>query len=298
MFNKGQREDAIGNMKKVQATYEAEKQGFIKDAKQLLDKRQKLQTIINEAWDFINTMSNKPVVLNTELKVIKIETKKFCGLLKTLELRISKASHTSGGLPATDIIAGRGVASHGRTAVLAIATTFGTRASGTTLSSAGSTHAELPWLRNEIQATAREGNATKETSLLGLAGSLGCGAILNVDLLRYKKNKKLAERANTEAAKINQYVSTVETTRKYIQEIIELSTRTTDALLGMVLKCRKFPADYIQLTTEQKQLVDTMVNNTKVGAELLNRVVVDKDISELFVDYKPDSGHRIFSRYI
>ncbi|MFF2911990.1 DNA polymerase III subunit gamma/tau [Paenibacillus sp. NPDC057934] len=284
MFNKGQREEAIGNLKRVQATYEVQKQDFIKDTKRLLDKRRKLQTMINEAWDFINTMSNKPAVLNTELKVIKIEAKKFCGLLKTLELemKISKASQISGGLPAMDIVVGRGGASIGSTAELAIATTFGTISSGTTLSSVGSTHAELPWPRSGTQDTGREGNTTTGPPLLGLARPTGCGAILNAGLLRYRNNKKVAEQATTEAARICRHVSIVEATRKAIQEIIELSTRTTDALLGMLLKCRKFPADYILLTTEQKQLVEALVNNTKAGAELLNRVVEDKDFSELF----------------
>ncbi|OBZ08778.1 hypothetical protein A8L34_21700 [Bacillus sp. FJAT-27264] len=283
MFNKGQREEAIGNMRRVQATYEVQKQGIIKDAKRLLDKRRKLQTMINEAWDFINTMSNKPVALNTELKVIKIEAKKFCGLLKTMELemKLSKASQISGGLPAMDIVVGRGVAAIGQTAELAIATTFGTITSGTSLSSTDSTHAELPWLRSGIQATGREGNTITGPPLLGLARPTGCGAILNAGLLRYRNNKKVAERATTEAARISRYISIVEATRKDIQEIIELSMITTDALLGMLLKCRKFPADYILLTTEQKQLVDALVDNTKAGAELLNRVVEDKEFSGL-----------------
>ncbi|MFC3750269.1 hypothetical protein [Paenibacillus sp. GCM10012306] len=286
MFSKGQREEAIGNMKRVQATYEIEKQGLIKDAKRLLDKRRRLQTIIDEAWDFVNNMSNKSVALNTELKVIKIEAKKFYGLLKTMEMTISNTSHSSSELTAANIVVGRGVASLGPTAVLAIATAIRTVDSGRTIptrTSTRSTHAELPRHRSGAQTIERKGTTAGNfgTPLLGLANPTGCGAILNTVLLRYRNNKVLAERANMETVKISRYVSTVKATRKDILDILELSARTTDALLGMLLKCRELPADYIQLTTEQKQLVDALVNNTKAGTELLNRVVVDKELIDL-----------------
>jgi hypothetical protein len=279
MFNKGLREEAIQNMKAEQANHESENKRLVKDAEQLLDKRRVLKPIIDETWEFINSMRNKPAALDTELRVIKIEAKKFSGLLETLEMEISKANLTSGGAAATGIAAGVGVAAFGPTAALAIATTFGTASTGTaiaTLSGAAATNAALAWLGGGALVAGGGGTAAG-TALLGLAGPLGWaiggGAIITAGLLKSGKNKKVAEQANTEAAKIRRYVRLLEATRKEIQEITALSTRTAGALNDMLVRCRTFSTDYAQLSSEEKQRLGALVNNTKAGAELLNRAV-------------------------
>lgn len=108
MFNKDLREGAIRNLKAVQASYESENQMLIQDAEQLFHKRRVLKSVIDQAWEFINSMRNKPVTLDTELEAIKIETKKFSGLLETIEAEISKANFTSKGAATARVAAGWG----------------------------------------------------------------------------------------------------------------------------------------------------------------------------------------------
>ncbi|CAM4472646.1 DNA polymerase III subunit gamma/tau [Paenibacillus typhae] len=279
MFNKDLRETAIRNMKAEQSRYESENKQLVGDAEQLLGKRRLLKSAVDESWEFINSMRNKPTALDTELKIIKIESKKFSGLLDTLEKEISKANFTSGGTAATGVAAGIGVAAFGPTAALAIATTFGTASTGTaiaTLSGAAATNAALAWLGGGALVAGGGGTAAG-TALLGLAGpvgwAIGGGALVTAGLLKSGKNKKIAEQASTEAAKIRKHVKAVEAARKEIQEITSLSTAASDGLRSMLLQCRTLTTDYTQLTPEAKQRLGALVNNTKAGAQLLNRAV-------------------------
>lgn len=279
MFNKDLRETAISNMKAEQSRYESENKQLVGDAEQLLGKRRMLKSAVDESWEFINNMRNKPTALDTELKIIKIESKRFSGLLDALEKEISKANFTSGGTAATGVAAGIGVAAFGPTAALAIATTFGTASTGTaiaTLSGAAATNAALAWLGGGALVAGGGGTAAG-TALLGLAGpvgwAIGGGALVTAGLLKSGKNKKIAEQASTEAAKIRKHIKAIEATRKEIQEITALSTAASDGLRGLLLQCRTFTTDYTQLTPEAKQRLGALVNNTKAGAQLLNRAV-------------------------
>ncbi len=83
----------------------------------------------------------------------------------------------------------------------------------------------------------------------------------------------IAEEANTEAAAIRAHLRAIEATRKEIQEITALSVSTSEGLRSMLLKCRTFTTDYAELPPETKQRLGAMVNHTKAGAQLLNRVV-------------------------
>ncbi|WP_310830037.1 DNA polymerase III subunit gamma/tau [Paenibacillus pedocola] len=100
MFNKDLREEAVGNLREEQSRYESENKRLAEDAERLLDKRRVLKSIVDESWEFIHNLRNKPAALDTDLKVIKIESKKFSGLLYPLEKEIAKANIASGGTAA------------------------------------------------------------------------------------------------------------------------------------------------------------------------------------------------------
>ena len=133
MFNKNLREEAINNLKRQQKEYEQQNNNLIKDAEKLFEIRIAFKSIIDESWDFVNSFRNKPVDLDTELKTIKVETKKFANLVDNLELEMKKANIASGGTAASGVAAGVGVAAFGPTAAMAIATTFGTASTGTAI---------------------------------------------------------------------------------------------------------------------------------------------------------------------
>jgi DNA repair exonuclease SbcCD ATPase subunit len=215
MFNKDLCKEALGNLRVEQSRYESENKRLAEAAELLLDKRRVLKSIVDESWEFVNNLRNKPAALDTDLKVIKIESKKFSGLLHTLENEISRANIASGGT-----------------------------AAGTVPGLAGP-----------------EGRAS------------GGGTILTTGLLKSRKNRKIAEQASTEAAAIRAHLRAIEATRKEIQEITALIVSTSEGLRSMLLKCRTFTTDYVELPPETKQRLGAMVYHAKAGAQLLNRVV-------------------------
>ena len=83
MFNKNLREEAINNLKRQEKEYEQQNNNLVKDAEKLFEIRMDFKSKIDESWEFVNSFRNKPDGLNTELKAIKVETKKFSTRLIT-----------------------------------------------------------------------------------------------------------------------------------------------------------------------------------------------------------------------
>jgi len=279
MFNKELREEAIENYKSAQASYERESKNVLKDAEKLFEIRLSLKSQIDHAWEYINSMRNKPEQLDTDLKAIKIQTKKFSGVLEGIEVELEKANIASGGTAAAGVAAGVGVAAFGPAAAMAVATTFGTASTGAaiaSLSGAAATNAALAWLGGGALAAGGGGMAAG-SAFIGLAGPLGWtiggGALLTAGLLKSGKNKKIAEEANNEAVKIKKHVKVIKGTRKEISEITGLCQNTDIQLQALLGQVRTYPTDFQALTSEQKQRLGAFVNNTKGAAELLNRTV-------------------------
>jgi hypothetical protein len=279
MFNKSLREEALDNLKRAQSRYQSEQKGLIKDAEMLFQIRMRLKPLMDEAWDYINSLRNKPVEMDTELKAIQIETKKFTGLVASIEKELDKVNLTTGGTVAAGAAAGAGLAAFGPSAAMAIATTFGTASTGTaiaSLSGAAATNAALAWLGGGALIAGGGGTAAG-SALLGMAGpigwAIGGGALLTAGLIKSGKNKKIAEEANNHAIKIRKQVSVIGGTRKEVKEISNSSVAILDVFPELFNLCKSFPSDYRTFTNEQKLRLGALVNNTRAGSELLNRPV-------------------------
>ena len=90
MFNKNLREDAIQNLKSEQERYELQNKRLVEDAEELFGIRVQFKRVIDDAWEFLNSLRNKPTQLDTELEEIKIQTNKFSGLIEGVEQEIEK----------------------------------------------------------------------------------------------------------------------------------------------------------------------------------------------------------------
>lgn len=279
MLNKKMREEALNQLKSAQVKYEVQQKYLVEDAEQLLEERKNLKQVIDNVWDFINSFRNKSTELNTELNRIQIETKKFSGLLESLEQEVRKANIASGGTAAAGIAAGAGIAAFAPSAAVAVAMTFGTASTGTAisaLSGAAATNAALAWLGGGALAAGGGGTAAG-SALLGLAGPVGWiiggGALVTAGLMKSGKNKKIAEQAGSETVKVYKAITMMEGTRKEIKEIITLSIRTASDLNSMQTACQGYSNDYLLLSQDEKLRLGSLVNNIKSATELLNRTV-------------------------
>ena len=184
--------------------------------------------------------------------------------------------------PAGGAAAGLGVASMAPTALMSIATTFGTASTGTaisTLSGCVAQKAALAWIGRTFAGFAAEGaGMAAGQAFLALAGPIGWGITAvstGASLISLSnKNKELADKAVNEAKEI----SIARESLDEVSEKVNSLRAKTDILYTDMDKQRakilKFlNADYLSLEDEDKYFLGTLVNNTLSLSVLLNETV-------------------------
>lgn len=231
--------------------------------------------------DLVNSIANTPNEFTSTISRVEAAVKKFKETEKYAEESL-KNSQKAGANVAAGVAAGTAVASLAPTAMMWVATTFGTASTGTaisTLSGAVATKAALAWLGGGALTAGGAGVAGGE-ALLALAGPIGWGiagasAAISASAMGIK-NKKLADKVIEEAktitmagAELNETAAIIDNLRKETELLLNnLSEQYYDysELTG---------ADYNSIPQEKQIGLGAMVNNTLALAELLNKTVGD-----------------------
>lgn len=230
----------------------------------------------------INSIANSPKEFDTKLGKIGKELVKF---RETEEY--AKESYDASLKAGANIVggtaAGIGVATATPTALMGIATTFGSASTGTAisaLSGAAAQKAAVAWIGRTFAGFAVKegaGMAVGE-AFLALAGPVGWGITATstgLSLLSMtKKNKEIADEAVEEAKNIEKAREALDETA---EKIGELQVKT-DALYGDMDKQRDkitgfMDADYLSASDTDKLYLGTLVNNTLSLSVLLNETV-------------------------
>ena len=244
----------------------------------LLSVRQEAAELIDRIEEFINSIKRCPTTFSKEAKEIKVHQKKFrdaldFGKQQQKELKVS-AEEIGAGLSV-----GAAVAGVAPSAMMWVATTFGTASTGTAisaLSGIAAKNAALAWLGGGSLAAGGAGMAAGK-ALLALAGPVGLGiaggsTVLGV-LFLLRRNKKIQYEKAEEIRKIKNYTYELKTTKAEIDQIA-LETKELRRNLDYQLCEYKDleDGDYRQFNDEQKEGLGALVNNTKSLAMLLSKV--------------------------
>ncbi|WP_054942855.1 hypothetical protein [Paenibacillus ihuae] len=178
MFNKDLCREALGNLRVEQSRYESENKRLAEDAEVLLDKRRVLKSIIDESWEFVNNLRNKPAALDMDLKVIKIESKKFSGLLHPLEKKISKANIASSVTVAGTALPGLAGPTAGRDVGGGAILTAGLLKSGKNKKIAEQANTEAAAIRAQVRVIAVTRKEIQEITALSVSTSEGLRSTL------------------------------------------------------------------------------------------------------------------------
>ena len=230
----------------------------------------------------INSIANTPKEFDTDIGEIGKELTKF----KETEAYAQDAYNTSikAGVNIVGSAAvGIGVASMAPTALMSIATTFGTASTGTAisaLSGAAAQKAAVAWIGRTFAGFAVKKGAGMAVgkAVLALAGPIGwgiTGASAGISLISLtKNNKKLADDAIKEAKEI---AKAREALDESTEKINALKTKTEvlysdmnkqkDRIIGFM------DADYSSLGENEQYFLGTLVNNTLSLSVLLNETV-------------------------
>lgn len=259
--------------------YDQAYEAISKNGEQLNSERLESQELLNEIEDFINSISAFPKELSTKVEDIRINQEKFKGTVEFVEEQknnLEKTVLTAGG----GIAAGAGTALIAPSALMWVATTFGTASTGAaiaTLSGAAAHNAALAFIGFGALSAGGGGMALGTTILTllnpvgwGIAGvSAGLGLLAII-----KKNKKIIESKKEEIKRLKNCA-------EYLKEAdakIEFLRTRTESLSQQLSKSfsrlkRLQGKDYLSLSEKQRLLLGSLVNNTNALAALLNETV-------------------------
>ena len=281
MFNVELKKEALRIHEETLARYNNSYEKMKNECENLYNVRGQAIKVIKMNQNVINSIANTPKEFDTTLGKIGKELTKFNDSEEYAK-KAYNASVQAGINIAGGAAAGLGVASMAPTALMSIATTFGTASTGTaisTLSGCVAQKAALAWIGRTFAGFAAEGaGMAARQAFLALAGPIGWGITAvstGASLISLSnKNKELADKAVNEAKEI----SIARESLDEVSEKVNSLRAKTDILYTDMDKQRakilKFlNADYLSLEDEDKYFLGTLVNNTLSLSVLLNETV-------------------------
>ena len=281
MFNVELKKEALRIHEETLARYNNSYEKMKNECENLYNVRGQAIKVIKMNQNAINSIANTPKEFDTTLGKIGKELTKFNDSEEYAK-KAYNASVQAGINIAGGAAAGLGVASMAPTALMSIATTFGTASTGTaisTLSGCVAQKAALAWIGRTFAGFAAEGaGMAAGQAFLALAGPIGWGITAvstGASLISLSnKNKELADKAVNEAKEI----SIARESLDEVSEKVNSLRAKTDILYTDMDKQRakilKFlNADYLSLEDEDKYFLGTLVNNTLSLSVLLNETV-------------------------
>lgn len=281
MFNVELKKEALRIHEETLVRYNNSYEKMKNECENLYNVRGQAIKVIKMNQNVINSIANTPKEFDTTLGKIGKELTKFNDTEEYAK-KAYNASVQAGINIAGGAAAGLGVASMAPTALMSIATTFGTASTGTaisTLSGCVAQKAALAWIGRTFSGFAAEGaGMAAGQAFLALAGPIGWGITAvstGVSLISLSnKNKELADKAVNEAKEIS-------IARESLDEVAEkvnsLRAKTdilyTDMDKQRVKILKFLNADYLSLEDEDKYFLGTLVNNTLSLSVLLNETV-------------------------
>ena len=281
MFNGKLKEEALNNLKSAQQSYDSHAEQTQEMAVELHEvRRSSADETIPAVEAYINSLANSPKEFDRSFAEYKAEFKAFNHVIQELEVKAREAQIQSGSTVGAGVAAGVGVAAFAPTAAMAVATTFGTASTGTaiaSLSGAAATKAALAWLGGGA-LTAGGGGMVAGKALLAMAGpvgwAIGGAAVVGGGVMARSKNKKIAEEANDERRKLEVHIRNLETAKKEVRSLIDLTRKHSKGVMELLLKLKySAPNDYLAFNAEQKNEMAALVNNIRCLSPLLNKKI-------------------------
>ena len=282
MFNNNLKKEALKIHEKTLADYNASYGIMGKSCELLYEIRGKSVGLIKLVQEVVNSIANTPKQFDTELGKIGKELTKF----KETE-QYAKEAYDASLKAGVNIVggttAGIGIASMAPTALMSIATTFGTASTGTAisaLSGAAAQKAAMAWIGRTFAGFAvKEGaGMAAGQAFLALAGPIGWGitaASTGISLISLtNKNEDVAEKAVKEAKEIAKAREALDETTEKINALKAKTDRLFDDMNREKSKIMSFMnLDYLSLQEEDKLFLGTLVNHTLSLSQLLNETI-------------------------
>lgn len=277
MFYNQAKKEAIKRLESAEKKYNSIGEEGNQLALNLYASRKSAVLAIERVETYINKLANSPKEFAKEIADVKMNIREFNEAVR-IEKESAADNLKGGAMAGGGAAIGGGIATLGPTAAMAIATTFGTASTGTaiaSLSGAAATNAALAWLGGGALAAGGGGMAAGN-ALLALAGPIGWGIagvlIVGGGTFSSLKNKKAAEKASDIAKEVQQKIAVLKPKVKKLESLLH-DTNKLKAALSITEMVNRYPADYMQFSTDQKEKLAALINNVRAMGKLINERV-------------------------
>lgn len=230
----------------------------------------------------LNSIANSPKEFDVRMGKIEVELQSFKETEDYAKQTYQKVEKAQKEL-LSGVATGVSIATMAPSALMSLATTFGTASTGTAisaLSGAAAQKAAVAWVGRTFAGVAVKSGAgmLAGQAFLALAGPVGWGitaATASFSILKLvETNKKVAEQAMEETKEIVKATNLLKKTNEKIVSLLRMTRKTYYDMLKQRGTIRKYMnADFMELQEDERMFLATLVNNTLSLAALLNKSV-------------------------
>lgn len=282
MFNASLKKQALKIHEDMVNSYNESYKAMSHVCERLYETRTDSVKTIQVIQTVINSIANTPKEFTTTFGQVEKELANFKETERyaqeAYDVSVKAGVNIAGGMAA-----GIGIASMAPTAMMSIATTFGTATTGTAisaLSGAVAQKAAYAWLGRTFAGFAVKQGAGMAAgqAFLALAGPIGWGITATsagVSLISMTgKNKEIADKAIEEAKEIAKAREELDEVTAKVDDLRDRTLLLLNDLNQQKTRILGFTnADYAVLGVDDKKLLGTLVNNTQTLAALLNTAI-------------------------
>lgn len=282
MLNTSVRRTAIEKLQKAVSKHESVRKQVKRTSTKLFDQRQRTANeVIQRVEGYVNLLANSPKEFDKEVAQYRIEVERFNEVVQNLEVEAAKTTKIGSAVGTAGAAAGVGVAAMGPTALMAVATTFGTASTGTAisaLSGAAAANAAIAWIGGGAIAAGGGGMAAGQTILFftGPVGwTIGGLAVAGSATYLHKRNKKHAEQATEQRIKVEAEVRSLQTANREITGLAERTkVHSEGCMASLDWLVKQAPEDYLEFDMSHKERLAALINHIRSLSTLLKKEVV------------------------
>lgn len=260
LFKSNAKDKALKDLEKAQMDYNVAGQKAGKAAEKLYRRRKEAVKAIEQLEKRLQRQQDFPMESIKRIADARATIRIFTEAVTSEAALTNTPNDTTGryiGMALAGTTTGAAVATLGAPAAMALATTFGTAATGTaisTLTGAAATNAALAWIGGGALAVGGGGMATGAT-ILAMAGPIGLaigGATAGVAFWKtIKRNEKIAREADMAREKL------VSTTRN-VNNVTNRIERLSENISELTRRLKDWENTPDQLSTNYKDIIQTI----------------------------------------